>query len=59
MKKSFEIKPMKTVNTLIQEGKFYAKNESNRALNFAKADPLASCWAILNDNQSENKVVLQ
>lgn len=59
MKKSFEIKPMKTVNTFIQEGKFYAKNESNRVLNFAKSDPLASCFNIILDNQPENKIVLQ
>jgi hypothetical protein len=59
MKKSFEIKPKKTLTTLIQEGKFYAQNESNRILNFAEKDPWASCFAILVDNQPENKIVLQ
>lgn len=59
MKKSFEIKPMKTVNTFIQEGKFYAKNESSRVLNLAKSDPFTSCFSIILDNQPENKIVLQ
>jgi hypothetical protein len=59
MKKTFEIKPKKMLNSLIRDGKFYAKNESNRILNFAEADPLASCWAISLNNHSENKIILQ
>lgn len=59
MKKTFEIKPKKMLNSLIRGGKFYAKNESNRILNFGDSDPLASCWTITLNNQPENKIVLQ
>ncbi|MFN8344911.1 MAG: hypothetical protein U0X91_07905 [Spirosomataceae bacterium] len=59
MKKTFEIKSKKMLNSLIREGKFYAKNESNRILNFSEADPMASCWAVSVDKQPENQIVLQ
>jgi hypothetical protein len=59
MKKTFEIKSKKMLNSLIRDGKFYAKNESNRILNFSEKDPLASCWGIMLDKQPENSIVLQ
>jgi hypothetical protein len=59
MKKTFEIKPKKMLNSLIRDGKFYAKNESNRILNFSEADPMASCWAISLNKQPDTQIVLQ
>ncbi len=59
MKKTFEIKSKKMLNSLIRDGKFYAKNESNRILNFSDKDPLASCWTILTKSHSANEIVLQ
>lgn len=59
MKKTFEIKSKKMLNSLIRDGKFYAKNESNRLLNFSDKDPWASCYGIMLDKQPENNIVLQ
>jgi hypothetical protein len=59
MKKTFEIKPKKMLNSLIRDGKFYAKSESNRILNFSDKDPWASCYGIILDKQPENSIVLQ
>ena len=47
------------LNSLIRDGKFYAKNESNRILNFSEKDPWASCYGIMLDKQPENSIVLQ
>jgi hypothetical protein len=58
MKKTFEIKPKKMLNSLIRDGKFYAKNESNRILNLGDSDPLASCFSISLNGLPENKIVL-
>ncbi|MCA0228952.1 MAG: hypothetical protein LCH91_00720 [Bacteroidetes bacterium] len=59
MKKSFEIKAKKELNSFIRAGKFYAKNETAKVLNLGEADPLASCYKIVVNNDVESKLVLQ
>lgn len=59
MKKSFEIKGKKELNSFIRAGKFYAKNESTKLLNLGESDPFASCYKIVINNEVENKLILQ
>jgi hypothetical protein len=59
MKKAFEIQPKKMLNSLIVDGKFYAKNESKRILNFGEKDPWASCFGISLETQSEKNLVVR
>ncbi|MDF7820549.1 hypothetical protein P1X15_23195 [Runella sp. MFBS21] len=59
MKSSFEIKAKKSLDTLIRDGKFYAKNEFSKVLNFGDKDPYASCWGITINSQAEKNLVVQ
>ncbi len=58
MKNTFNIQPKKALNSLIKDGKFYAKNEFSRVLNFADKDPMASCYGITIEKQAEKSLAL-
>ncbi|WP_428655551.1 hypothetical protein [Runella sp.] len=58
MKNLFSIQPKKALNSFIKEGKFYAKNESSRILNFGEKDPMASCYGISMEKQAEKSLAL-
>jgi hypothetical protein len=58
MKNSFTIQPKKALNSFIKEGKFFAKNESGRILNFGDKDPMASCYGIAIEKQAEKSLAL-